>query len=232
VGGSLRVDALVITVTLLHAIGGIAWAALAVGVISGLVSGLRSGRLLELQLAHDPELVRTIVQQNPSRVRRLRRGLLVDYGFLVLYWLTFVAIAVAISRREGKLYDLIGVATALAATATAALDVVENIRTRGLLSLSRPSDQVRRQPVEHLRRTSLAKWFASAATLALVALLFLPGGGWVFYFGIALLCVAAFGAFVALRSTLVSVYFLLFFAVGVAIAAAFTFSAESVVRHL
>jgi hypothetical protein len=222
----------VITVTLLHAIGAIAFAALAVGVVGGVVSGLREGRLIELQLADDPEQVRRIVQQSPGRVQRLRLGLLVDYGFLALYWLTFVAIAVAISRRDGKIYDLVGVATALAATATAALDVVENVRTRGLLSLTRPSDQVRRQPVEHLRRTSLAKWFASAVTLGLVALLFLPGEDWVFYFGIALLCVSAFGVFVALRNTLVGVYFLLFFAAGVAIAAAFILSADSVVRHL
>jgi hypothetical protein len=221
----------VITKTLLHAIAVVAWATLAVGIVAGALAG-RKARLLEVQLASDPEQVRKIVQGDAGRVKRLERALLGDYGFLTLYWLTYLAIGIAISRREGKLYDFLGLATALAATATAALDVVENVRTRGLLALSRPSDQVRRQPVEHLRQTALAKWRASAVTLALVSALFLPGDDWIMYLGIAVLAVAAFGLGAALWGRLISVSFLVFCAVGGTIAVIFTFFTDSVLRHL
>jgi hypothetical protein len=221
----------VITTTLLHAIAGVAWATVAVGLAAGVVAG-PNARLLEIQLATDPEQVRRLVQEEPQRVKRLKRALFLDYGFLALYWLTFLGMAVAISRRDGKLYDLLGVVTALTATATAVLDVVENVRTQGVLSLSRPSDQVRRQPVAHLRRTSLAKWLVSALTLAFLSVLFLPGEGWVLYLGIAFLAVAAFGLQAVLRQSLMSVYFLAFCVIGVTVAVIFTFSTDSVLRHL
>jgi hypothetical protein len=37
-------------------------------------------------------------------VKRLKRAVFLDYRFLALYWLTFLGMAVAISRRDGKLY--------------------------------------------------------------------------------------------------------------------------------
>jgi hypothetical protein len=225
------VPAVVVTRTLLYAIAGVAWATLAVGIAAGVAAG-RKARLQEIQLATDPEKVKTIVQENPQRVKRLRLALLFDYGFLALYWLTFLWMSVALSRRDGRIYDLVGVVAAFAATATAALDVLENVRTRGILALSRPSDQVRREPVAHLRRTSLAKWLASALTLGLLAVLFLPGDDWVLYLGFAFLAVAVVGLLSVFWTRLIPLYFLAFFAIGATVAVAFTFWAGSFVEHL
>src|SRR4051794_38895102 len=116
---------------------------------------LRRPRMMDIQLATDPAEVKRIVQGGGRAVERLRRQLLADYAFVVCYWVTFVLIAVAIARSGGALYNILGLLAALGATLAALLDVDENVRTRGMLALTRPGDQVRRQPLDHLRRSSL-----------------------------------------------------------------------------
>jgi hypothetical protein len=208
-----------------------AWATLALGLATVIVGGLRTN-LLDLQLSGDPELIRRVVQGDARRVKRHERALLADYGFIVLYWLTFVGLSVAITRRDGWIYDALGLLAVLSATATALLDVAENIRTRGMLALTRPSDQVRLQPVAHLRKTSLAKWAASALTLGLLAALFLPGEDWMFVLGLAYICVGALGLAAVRWNVLVKFFFLLFSVLGVIVAVAFTFFPDSVREQL
>ena len=201
--------------------------------LSGMAFGaLRRPRLSELQLSGDPMRVKGVVQGDPQRVRRLEQQLLTDYGFIACYWLTFVGLAIAIARRGGAAYDVAGLLAVVATSATALLDVVENVRTRGLLALDRPSDQVRRQPVVHLRRTALAKWAASAVTLALLAVLFLPGHGLVLVLGAVFLAVAGLGLLAVLWNRLIALYLLGFLVLGGVVAVAFTIVPRDVLDRL
>lgn len=188
--------------------------------------------MLELQLSGDPEQVRNIVQHNDRRVAELRRQLLADYVFIAFYWLTFIGLSVAIARRGGFVNEAVGLLAAFAASITALLDAVENLRTRGMLALTRPSDQVRRQPVVHLRRTALTKWGASAVTLAILAVLFLRGDGRLVWLGVAFLVVAALGALGVFWNRLIVPYFLGFFALGAVLAVTLTFFAAGVMERL
>jgi hypothetical protein len=222
----------VVSEALLRTIGIGACLTLAAGLSALFFGALRRPRLMEIQLATDPERVKAIVQGGGPAVDRLRRQLLADYAFIVCYWLTFVVIAVAIARSGGALYDILGLLAAFAATITALLDVVENVRTRGLLALTRPGDQVRRQPVEHLRSTSLAKWTASAITLALLATLFLPGRGRVLALGLAFLGLAAVGLLASRVPKLINLYFGCFLLLGGLLAVVLTGFPGAVLERL
>jgi hypothetical protein len=217
---------------LIRSVGVAAWLTLAWG-IAGAVLGGRGSKIGPLQLSGDPEQVRTVVQgADAGGLRKMKRQLAVDYAFLFFYWLTFVGLAIVIARRGGATYKSVAFISILAATLTALLDVLENIRTRGVLALSRPGDQVRLQLVEHLRRTSLLKWFASAATVALLSVAFLPGESRLVGLGIAFLVVAGIG-FAGVRwNRLIFPYLGLFFLLGAVITAWFTFWPEDVVAHL
>ena len=202
----------------------------ALGAAAAIAGGLTS-RLGALQLSGDPDAGRAVVHDEEQR-RRIRRQLAFDYVFILAYWLTFLGLAVVLARRGSVGYDIAALAAAFAATATALLDVLENIRTGALLALSRPGDQIRLQPVEHLQRTALAKWFASAVTIALLALVFLPGDGVLLLLGIAFLLVAGLGAAGIARRYLLVPYLVAFFALGVTIAVWFTFFSSDLADRL
>jgi hypothetical protein len=223
---------LTISEPLIRFAGLVGWLTLLVGVVGVAVAG-RGSKLGALQLSGDPEEVRAIVQDGEAGAnRRMERQLVVDYAFLFCYWLTFIALAIVLARRGGFGYRVVAFVAVLAATLTALLDVLENLRTRGVLTLSRPGDQVRLQPVKHLRRTSLLKWSASAATLALLSIAFLPGESGLMLLGFAFLIIAAIG-FAGLRwNRLIQLYLGLFFVLGIAIAVWFTFWSSDVVVHL
>lgn len=187
--------------------------------------------MLELQLSGDPDKVKQLVTQ-PNVVRRLRRQLLADYVFITFYWLTFIGLSIATARREGAWYEAVGLLAAFAASLTAVLDVIENLRSRGMLALTRPSDQVRRQPVVHLRRTSLLKWAASAVTLAVLAVFFLAGHNRIVWLGFAFVAVAAVGAAGIRWNRLLSVFMIGFVALGGVVAVTFTFCAGGVLSRL
>jgi hypothetical protein len=222
---------MVLSEAFLRTIGIGAFLTLAAGLSGIFVGALGRPRLIELQLARDPVRVKAIVQES-GRVKQLRRQLLTDYAFIGFYWLTFAGLAVAIARRGGALYNILGLIAAFSATLTALLDIVENIRTRGMLALTRASDQVRRQPVDHLRRTSLAKWAASAVTVALLAILFLPGEGRVLLLGFAFVAVAALGAVATRWNKLIGIYFSAFFLLGGVLAVSLTVFPGGVLERL
>jgi hypothetical protein len=205
---------------------------LLVGISSIAVAG-RGSKLGELQLSGDPDQVRGIVQGGEIGAnQKMERQLLVDYVFLLCYWLTFVALAILLARRGGSGFKIVGFIAAFAATVTALLDMLENVRTRGVLALSRPGDQVRVQPVKHLRRTSLLKWSASAVTLALLSIAFLPGESRLLLLGIAFLVVAVIGVAGVWSNQLIQLYLGLFFLLGAVIAFWFTFWPSDVMAHL
>jgi hypothetical protein len=223
-----------ITHGFLVAVGVAAFATLAVGASALFAGAAKKPHMTTVQLSGDPAVVAGIVQGDENRraVERLRTQLLVDYLFIAFYWLTYLGLAVAIARRGGAGWNVLGLLAALLASGTALLDVTENVRTRGVLALTRPGDQVRRQPVVHLRLTSLAKWAASAATVAVLSLLFLPGRGFVFWLGIAFLAAALVGFAALYWNRLVPLYFFGFCAVGVAVAVSFTFATDQVLQRL
>lgn len=198
---------------------------------STLIAGGWTSGLATLQLRGDPLAARIVVHDDVQR-RRIRRQLRLDYGFILLYWLTFLGLAVVLARRGSVGYDIAALAAAFAATATALLDVLENVRTSALLGLSRPGDQIRLQPVEHLQRTALVKWLWSAVTIGLLALVFLPGDRWLQLVGLVFLLVAALGAAGTAKRLLLVPYLVAFFALGVTVAVWFTFFPSDVLDRL
>jgi hypothetical protein len=233
----------VISEDLLRVIGAAAWLTLLAGassVMVGLIVRGGNATLMQLELSGSPEQVEAIVQGPGAGAKRLRHQLWVDYAFLAFYWLTFVGLSIALSREGGAWYDLLGLAAAVAATATAVLDVLENLRSSGLLALSRPSDQIRLQPVEHLRQTSLAKWACSALTLAVLAALFLSGEGALVILGLVFLAVGGLGGLAAavawLRqhggTALMTLFFFGFCLLGLTVALLFTVWPGEVIARL
>jgi len=148
-----------------------------------------------VQLGTRPQDVQPIVLDRRKR-HGMRRGLWVDYGFIAFYWLAFVAIAVLVAHRGGW-GRWVGAAAVLAATATALLDVIENIRTFGVLARDRPHDVLPAMQLRELRRASLTKWAASALSFALAAPLFVQHGR-IALVAVALLVLALIG-FAGLR---------------------------------
>jgi hypothetical protein len=221
---------LAISEALLRSVGLVALLTVALGAAALAAGGLRAG-LATLQLGGDPVAVSNIVH-DADRRRRVRRQLWFDYGFILAYWLTFLGLAVVLARRGSFGYDIAALAAAFAATATAVLDVLENVRTGALLSLSRPGDQIRIQPVEHLQRTALAKWLASAVTIALLALVFLPGDTALLLLGLGFLLAALVGAAGMARRYFLAFYLLAFFVLGVIVAVSFTFFPSDVLDRL
>jgi hypothetical protein len=221
-----------ISEALVRFVGSAAVLTVVAGIATVAVAGL-GPQLSALQLSGDPERVRQIVQQGPAGANeRMKRQLLLDYGFIACYWLTFVALAILLARRGGAGYRIAAFLAVLAATATALLDLVENVRTTGVLALSRPGDQVRLQPVVHLRRTSLLKWCASASTLTLLSIAFLSGHSRLLLLGLAVLAIAALGFAALWQNRLIQLYMGLFFLLGVVIAVWFTVWPGDVVSHL
>jgi hypothetical protein len=221
---------LAISEALLRSVGLVALLTVALGATALIAGGLRPG-LAALQLGGDPVEASKIVR-DADRRRRIRRQLWFDYGFILAYWLTFLGLAVVLARRGSFLYDIVAIAAAFAATVTALLDVLENVRTGALLSLSRPGDQIRIQPVEHLQRTALAKWLASAVTIALLALVFLPGDTALLLLGLGFLLAALLGAAGMARRFFLAFYLLAFFVLGVIVAISFTFLPSDVLERL
>jgi hypothetical protein len=221
---------LAISEALLRSVGLVALLTVALGATALTAGGLRPG-LAALQLGGDPLAARTIVQ-DADRRRRVQRQLRFDYGFILAYWLTFLGLAVVLARRGSFGYDIVALAAAFAATVTALLDVLENVRTSALLSLSRPGDQIRIQPVEHLQRTALVKWLASAVTIALLALVFLPGDTVLLLLGLGFVLAALLGAAGMARRFFLAFYLLAFFVLGVIVAVSFTFFPSDVLDRL
>jgi hypothetical protein len=165
---------------------------LALVVATGLVAAIASAGadFGAVQLATEPAAVQRIVRRTEKR-RALRRGLWADYAFIGAYWLAFVAIAVLLAHRGGW-GRWVGAVAVLAATATALLDVTENIRTFGVLARHRPHDVLPTMQLRELRRASLTKWAASALSFALAAPLFVQHGR-IVWVAVALLVLALVG---------------------------------------
>jgi hypothetical protein len=221
---------LAISEALLRSVGLVALLAVILGCAAFFAGGLRSG-LFALQLGGEPGQI-SIIVHDADRRRRIRRQLWFDYGFIFAYWLTFVGLAVVLARRGSLAYDIVGLAAAFAATATALLDVLENVRTSALLSLSRPGDQIRIQPVEHLQRTALAKWLASAVTIALLALVFLPGDTRLLLLGLGFLLAAPLGAAAMAQRFFLYVYIGLFFVLALIVTFSFIVYPSGVLDRL
>jgi hypothetical protein len=175
-----------------------------VGVVS-VAAGIRGARLGDIQLGTDPAQVRQLVVD--AKVRNAaNRAIAVDYVFLTAYWAAFVALAALLGRRGG-LWLVVGGLAAATATATATLDVVENLRTSGILALHHPGDTLGQGRLDALRHVSLLKWAASATTVTLLAGVFAQRDT-VAVVAFVLLVLAAIGYAGLARHGLIEVYLL------------------------
>jgi hypothetical protein len=146
-----------------------------IGFIS-LRAGIRRARLDEIQLGTNPADVQAVIRDG-SVQQAGRRALAIDYFFLTAYWAAFVTLAVLVFHRGG-LWIVPAVAAWITATATAALDVAENLRTTAILNLGRRGAHLERSELDGLRHVSLAKWAASALTVALLSAVYARHGWW------------------------------------------------------
>ena len=208
---------------LLRTGGALALLVVAVGIVSAVVTG-RGARLVELQLGTDAATVQALVD-DAARRRAVRRAIAVDYAFIAAYLGAFVVLGVAIVRREGG-WTAVGAAAVAAAIATAALDVLENVRTVRMLD-ARPLTQER---LDALRRASLAKWGACALTVGLLAGVFVAHG-WPLAVAVALLAIAALGLCSLRWRSLVPAFFLCVFLATIAIATLLLAAGPSVARR-
>jgi len=139
-------------------------------------AGIAKARLGEIQLGTDAERVGVILRDQVV-VRAARRAIGIDYAFLTAYWAAFVTLAILVFHRGGA-WVALGVAAGVAATATAGLDVAENLRTIRLLDLSQRGDEVPQRQLAALRRVSLTKWAGSSLTVALLSGVYARHGWW------------------------------------------------------
>jgi len=133
-------------------------------------AGTRAGRVSDIQLGTDPQQVQQLIRDGTVRTAA-NRAIAIDYFFLTGYWAAFAALAALLGRRGG-LWVAVAVLAAVTATATATLDVVENVRTSGVRAAYQPGIQLGQEQLDALRHVSLIKWGTSATTVALLAGLF------------------------------------------------------------
>jgi hypothetical protein len=184
----------------------------ATGVATTIAGGLK-GQLMAVQLGRDPVAVHKLVL-DAGRRGAMRRGLWFDFGFLASYWLAFVGVAILLGHRGTAGYVL-GAVAALAATATALLDVTENVRTFGVIARHRAGDVLAAPQLDELRRVSLMKWTFSSITVAVLAATFVHHGR-ILWIAIALVASAVVGLLGILWNPLLRLYML-----AVAVAAGF-----------
>ncbi len=152
-----------------------------------IAAGIAKARLAEIQLGVDAARVQEILRDR-TVASAVRRAMTIDYAFLTAYWAAFVTLAVLVLHRGGA-WAALGGAAAVTATATAGLDVTENLKTTGLLG----GEGVTQPRLDALRRVSLAKWSASSLTVALLAAVYARHGWWSAAPIAAFLLVAALG---------------------------------------
>jgi hypothetical protein len=198
------------------------------GVATVLAAGLK-GQLLGVQLGRDPERVRALVV-DPRRHAAMRRGLWVDFAFLTSYWLAFVGVAILLGHR-GTWGYILGAAAALTASATALLDVTENIRTFGVLARNRAGDVLAAPQLEELRRVALLKWTGSALTVGLLAATFVHHGR-VLWIAISLLALAILGLAGLLWNPLLRLFILALGGAALFLAWLFLHSPDTILRGL
>jgi hypothetical protein len=174
---------------LVRVAGGLCLLVVAIGLVS-LAGGSKKARLGDIQLGHDTGKVERLLS-DPARRDAVRRAIGIDYPFLVAYWLAFTALGVVVVRR-GDGWAAAGVAAIVAALATAALDVTENVRTIGVVDTVDSGRPLGQAQLDALRHASLLKWSASATTVLLLAALFAQRR-WVAVIALALVALAAIG---------------------------------------
>jgi len=140
-----------------------------IGIVS-VLAGTRGARLSDIQLGTDPQQVQQLVSDTTVR-RAANRAIAIDYFFLAAYWAAFIALAALLGRRGG-IWVAVAILAAGAATATATLDIVENVRTSSVLALYQPGSHLEQKQLDALRHVSLLKWAAAATTVTLLAGLF------------------------------------------------------------
>ena len=195
--------------------------------IASVAAGGRNAGLVEIQLGTDADHVQELLA-SPARVRPARRAIEIDYAFIAAYLAAFVTLAVVLLRR-GDWWAGLGVAAAAAALATAALDLIENVRTTGVLGYGPMGQPLPQAKLDALRAVSLAKWGASALTIALLGAIFVQPR-WLAGIATAFLGIALTGFVGLFRHRLIQPFFMGVFAATVSIAVFFLAWPESVTR--
>jgi hypothetical protein len=158
--------------------------------IGSLAAGTGRAHLNQIQLGTHHTAVQRLIRDRSIR-SAARRAIAIDYIFLTAYWAAFIALGALLVRRGGG-WAVLGGTAWVAATVTAALDLLENLRTSVILALDKRGDQLAQTQLDALRHISLAKWGASAVTIGLLAGVFIEHS-WAAALAVAFLLVAFLG---------------------------------------
>jgi hypothetical protein len=175
--------------TQVRLVGAICALVFLIGLVSAF-AGTRGARLTDIQLGTDPVKVQQVIAGSAIR-DAANRAIAIDYFFLAAYWAAFVALAILLGRRAG-VWLVVAALAAMTATATATLDIVENLHTSEVLALFQTGGPLGQKQLDALRHISLFKWAASATTVALLAGVFAQRT-WVAVLAVLLLAVAGIG---------------------------------------
>jgi len=199
---------------LLRAGGALAALVVLVGIAAVVVAG-RDARLVDIQLGTDVGKVQTLIDDADVRLA-VRRSIAADWFFIAAYVATFVVLGVVLVRRGGA-WSAVGAVAIATAVAAGVLDVLENVRTLGVLRHAGSGGPLAQHTLDALRHASLAKWGACATTVGLLAGVFLVRG-WPAAIGIALIAIALIGLCGLHWHGLIPLYFMCAFVATIAIA--------------
>jgi hypothetical protein len=123
--------------------------------------------ILAIELAKTPAEVNDIVE-GPKESNRdtIRTSVKVDFFFIALYWLLFVAVALILSTRRFAWSLWLALTAGVCGTAAAGFDVLENFR------LFRILETTTTETLDSVRFATLSKWWFTFTTLALLAPVF------------------------------------------------------------
>lgn len=130
-----------------------------------------SGPVMAMEFVETTEQAAVILDQNDAQNRNaLRTQIYIDFGWIVGYWLLFVAVSYLLSQRNCPWAYYLATAAAIAATAAAMFDFRENL---GMLQVvNHPGMNQQTLAALHIRDAAIIKWTLSFVTMALLALTF------------------------------------------------------------
>jgi hypothetical protein len=138
--------------------------------------------ILALELIRAVDDVKKIVGDlgDPNR-EVVRKSLRADFGFIVAYWLLFVALSVLLTWCDRPSALWLGLVAGIAATAAAGFDVLENVRISHVLNVTLAQTML--SMVNAVRHAALVKWALIFVAMALLAPLFFWRNDWIVLVG-------------------------------------------------
>jgi hypothetical protein len=129
----------------------------------------------------------TDVRVGAEKLRRMNVNL--DFGFIGFYTLVFLIFSYWLSRRRFESARGVAIAAAILAVATAALDILENVRLAAVFKAPMPDPFM----LQQLHNATLLKWTFCFVTTGVLSVLFLSRKDYGYLLGLGLVIASLFG---------------------------------------